>query len=727
MGQTKAKKVLAVGVWNHYLRVASNLRMREEAEARLRAEEEAREEAAQQEEEKEVGEGGRSLRLGKMQSKEELEGWKEHEKIQSERKGERFRDPHGEAMRGLMFGRGEREWLVNAGGPSALDDHKGREIVPKFGDEKTLPRRAAVKTPAEEATSSLLERRKVSPSPSIVGGDKERDVLAEAASRMHASVLQDYTPSAKGEGAIGVFEENQEPLYFSSNSIRKEEGEKKWESPQERAAYAAGLAEERTKRALRLARERLSATASTAGEEKPSKDAHSSATAPFTTSAETQPKPPPTTTTASPNPTPYLTSQPNPLPFFEKSNILLLGPSGSGKTLLLRTLAQALDVPFVHVDATPLTMAGYVGEDVESIIQRLLVEAGWDVGRAQRGIVCIDEIDKLKKSTSGGGGGGKDVGGEGVQQALLRMLEGTTVQISDKSGASKGKEALGGVGTGVGAWYNNRHKRRAGEAMNSAPGGQATTFNVDTSSILFVLSGAFVGIEETIRTRLSSSTPLSQTELLSKLEPSDLERYGLIPEFIGRVPVSVVLNPLTFADMVRVMTEPKNSLVDQYRSLFKLNGMELHMSPGAVEEVVHKAMGTGEEKGGGGGARSLRRIMEETLLDAFYESYGSSSVKYILLDRETVRSGGEVKLFSRGQRFDFEARCRAEAEEYEKKCVGERKDKEKEKEKEGKEGGVKGETKLSAARLKLARAKARRMVRARLRRTNRLVDPVIYI
>jgi len=264
--------------------------------------------------------------------------------------------------------------------------------------------------------------------------------------------------------------------------------------------------------------------------------------------------------------------------------------------------------------------------------------------------------------------------------------------------------------------------------------GQAATFNVDTSSILFVLSGAFVGIEDTIRTRLSPSSPLSQTELLAKLEPSDLERYGLIPEFIGRVPVSVVLNPLTFADMVRVMTEPKNSLVDQYRSLFKLNGMDLHISPGAVEEVVHKAMGSSSTQptegagGGGGGARNLRRILEETLLDAFYESYGSSSVKYILLDRETVRSGGEVKLFSRGQRFEFEARCRAEAEDHEARTKGiEKKNGVKTQEKEAKEGKGERGPGLSAARLKLARAKARRMVRARLRRTNRLVDPVIYI
>ena len=252
--------------------------------------------------------------------------------------------------------------------------------------------------------------------------------------------------------------------------------------------------------------------------------------------------------------------------------------------------------------------------------------------------------------------------------------------------------------------------------------GQGASFSVDTSSILFVLSGAFVGIEETIRKRLASNgAALGTAELLSRLEPGDLEQYGLIPEFIGRVPVSVVLAPLTFDDLVRVMTEPRNSLVDQYTSLFQLNGIRLHMTSGAIEEVVHRALGThsspttGEKAHtkvtptAGGGARSLRRIMEETLLDAFYESYGSSSVKYILVDRASVRDG-HVKLFSRGQKFDFDAQCAADTDGAPSKPRA-RNDK----------------RQVDPTNARLARLKARAMVRARLRRTNRLVDPVIYI
>ncbi|SPO25260.1 related to atp-dependent clp protease, atp-binding subunit [Ustilago trichophora] len=920
VGQTRAKKVLAVGVWNHYLRVASNQRMKEEAELRLQEqlqqqqqqeEEErmAQQQQQQRQEERELGEsanttdsvdarskeggkgltaGGvsesfsRSLRLGKLKRPETpdrdkaisiAESWKADQTIKEQRNAERLRDPHGEATRNLMFGRSEREWLVNAGGPSAIveDDTAPRGyktgIVPKFGDDLSTcttsdapPRRVPAKTPAEEASSQLEQQRK-----QLSAGEKENTLLAEAASRMHEAVLSDFTPAtdqdAKGRGGakIGVFGQD-EPLYFSSNTIRtasaeggaksvrgqsraevdEEEAAKKWESPQERAAYAAGLAEERTKRALKLARERLAATSSgnlatsTSGAAfSPIVATSASPGAGSTASASAQLPPsgkletPPNFPSISSSSSSFLSTTPGNLPFFEKSNILLLGPSGSGKTLLLRTLAQALDVPFVHVDATPLTMAGYVGEDVESIIQRLLVQAGWDVNKAQRGIVCIDEIDKLRKNGAagggggggvggGGGGGGKDVGGEGVQQALLRMLEGTTIQISDKNGAAAaangdrnsatlvqqqqqqrdkdGREAVGGLGP----WYNNRNTTTRGQTAaagsptayhGSSPSSQPTSFSVDTSSILFVLSGAFVGIEEVIRKRLShtnstrpSSSPpappantlsstsssssssvlpknstedLTQTELLSKLEPTDLESYGLIPEFIGRVPVSVVLQPLSFSDMVRIMTEPKNSLVDQYTSLFKLNGIELYISPGAVEEVVHRAMGTSSSSssssfscssessggggGGGGGARSLRRIMEEILLDAFYESYGNSSVKYILVDRESVKQDidGQVKLFSRGQRFDFESRCKGEMEEYAtllQDREGSQSGKDQGEEKGGNQKGLnqQGEEKEKLIldqrqRAKIARWKAKHLLRSRVRRLNRLVDPVIYI
>uniref|UniRef100_V5EUC4 Uncharacterized protein n=2 Tax=Kalmanozyma brasiliensis (strain GHG001) TaxID=1365824 RepID=V5EUC4_KALBG len=540
-----------------------------------------------------------------------------------------------------MFGRSEREWLLNA-----------PEI--KFGDK---PRRVSAKTPAEQAETAKWS--------------------AETA-------------------RIGVFGvDPDEVSYFSSNQgtqPKQSEGEElKWTTP---------ATEERAKADV---------------------ERHTSAVHPFPSPPQSAPLPA--------GEGGILASNPGNLPFFEKSNILLLGPSGSGKTLLLRTLAQALDVPFVHVDATPLTMAGYVGDDVESIIHRLLVESNWDVARAQRGIVCIDEIDKLKKT--GKGGAGKDVGGEGVQQALLRLLEGTVVGVPNKAGASN-KAAKGSTqaqaqqspeGGELGAWY--AHRKRA-----TQQGEQPATFNVDTSSILFVLSGAFVGIDDVIRTRLSpkaeTEAKWSQTDLLSRLEPTDLESYGMIPEFIGRLPVSVVLNPLTFHDLVRVMTEPRNSLVDQYTSLFALNGIQLHMSSGAIEEVVHRAMGNG-----GGGARSLRRIMEEVLLDAFYESYGGESVKYILVGREMVRDA-KVGLFSRGQRFEFEARVRGEAEEWEAEQARKGADEKVDGGSKGKSGEMKGKGKggdveVDATRADKARLKARALIRSRLRRTNRLVDPVIYI
>lgn len=441
VGQTRAKKVLAVGVWNHYLRVASNQRMKDEAESRIQQHEqdhgttsESTTGAQEVDGEREgLSESAlRSLRLGKVKTTRDIaiateeeaasaikDSWQSQQRIQQERQAERERDPHGEATRSLMFGRSEREWLVNAGGPSALIDDPPHtpanvNIVHKFGDDPSrtggkIAKRVPAKTPAEEA-SSQLEHRKWSSS-------GQESALAEVASRMHDAVLSDYTPERSGsaeEGGaakIGVFGAD-EPLYFSSNTVRGLQGageveagkaargvrsqggadgdaERKRESPQERAAYA----EERIKRALKLARERLSATTPSIDDVQPAPHPSNPPSPPSTPTTTQQPASSPSLGL---NPS-FLSAQPGTLPFFEKSNILLLGPSGSGKTLLLRTLAQALDVPFVHIDATPLTMAGYVGEDVESIIQRLLVAAGWDVERAQRGIVCIDEIDKLRE------------------------------------------------------------------------------------------------------------------------------------------------------------------------------------------------------------------------------------------------------------------------------------------------------------------------------------------
>lgn len=878
VGQTRAKKVLAVGVWNHYLRVASNQRMRNEREQRLEQQQEEERLSQQQlqpqppEEHQESRppawsesvETSRNLRLGKYKQTISAssdrtgddENWLRHKEIREQRNAEKVRDPHGEAMRSLMFGRGEREWLYNVGGPSALNDAHD-ETLSKFGDEAEkwdsartraqppLPRVTA-KTPAEEAALSLREQAAALNTNSSTGAAETREaLLAEAASRTQDSgrpsssdaygTKPSSTAAQDKAMTIGVF--GGEASYFSSNNEidcspaasktsssepatstkasrsrdpASKSGAKafaleaeKWGSAEERQAHAVKLTEERTRRALQDARERLSSPS------RPHVASSQASTEPNQSVRLSRP-PPPSTHGIDPN---FLSTSPGTLPFFEKSNILLLGPSGSGKTLLLRTLAQALEVPFVHVDATPLTMAGYVGEDVESIIQRLLVESGWDVERAQRGIICIDEVDKLRKTSGGGSSNsGRDVGGEGVQQALLRMLEGTIMQIADKSGASASSSAAGGSSmpatgraakaqqqpTGVWpgrdasqenagpeAWYNHRHGKNSSDASNPSPSGnaaqQGTTFQIDTSSILFVLSGAFVGIEDTIRKRLSALSPhttsappelasssqqksqpspeaqkprWTQTDLLARLEPVDLQNYGLIPEFVGRVPVSVVLNPLTHQDLVRIMTEPKNSLVDQYKALFKINGIELHISPGAIEEIVHRAMGTvsnwlssesGSKDGtktnrekssvvttdaataptnGGGGARSLRRIMEDTLLDAFYESYGSdSSVQYILVDRECVQKQHlGVKLFSRGQKFDFEAQCRADAETQPTKrstapprSIAQHKT------------GQYFAPMMSPERVKQARQKARRLVRCRVRVTNRLADPIIYI
>ncbi|PWN53125.1 hypothetical protein IE53DRAFT_306932, partial [Violaceomyces palustris] len=365
---------------------------------------------------------------------------------------------------------------------------------------------------------------------------------------------------------------------------------------------------------------------------------------------------------------PISSASPGSLPFFEKSNLMLLGPTGSGKTLLLRTLAQALNVPFIHLDATPFTMAGYVGEDVESIVHRLMVESNWDVSRAQMGIVVIDEVDKLAKRSAGGGGeggggsSGKDVSGEGVQQALLRILEGTVISVTDKSGSND--KSGGGIANE--GWWNSK----------GGPGG--TTYHVDTSSILFVLSGAFVGLEKIISDRLAKESSMKaakekgrktaeegatngvldqqmekedldqnkKDDLYEQAEPIDLQNYGLIPEFIGRIPVMASLRSLTTDDLIRVLKEPKNALLSQYKSLFSASKVEFGITSKAIRSIASQAVDKGT------GARGLRRILESRLLDAFYSS-PDSSVKYVLLDKKAADGKGEVKLFSRGGKVTF--------------------------------------------------------------------------